>query len=150
MKATVTSVLILLAVGAAALAQVQCDFPPAQLTTTNVALTWGDPACTATSCPAGTNLSFLIQSLAVDFTCERYTFDWTFGDGTTARTSGPTVTHRFGAPGIYNVTVHISRPDSEVTLGKPVTISAPVPTLSITVTVALALCLLSLGLLVRR
>jgi PKD repeat protein len=129
----------------------QCGSVP-PLTTSNVVLSFTDAAalCTPTSCPSGENIDFVLQAFGTDFSCSPHTFDWNFGDGTLITTTVPTAPHVYTAVGVYNVTVHIKNPESELTLSRSLTVSSSIPTLSGCVTLALGLLLGIVGLWLIR
>ena len=93
-------------------------------TTNNIASgTWGVQAGTiqiASPLTSGTNsggigqvgsvVQFSVAGSATDATgaSTPLTYKWDFGDGTTAITNSPTVSHTYSAPGTYPVTVQIS------------------------------------------
>jgi PKD repeat protein len=53
-------------------------------------------------------------------------FDWDFGDGTTAPNAGPTPSHAYTSPGVFNVTVTVTDPAGKSsTCGTTVTVNDP-------------------------
>jgi large repetitive protein len=59
------------------------------------------------------------------------TYHWTFGDGTTQATSGPTTSHAYGAPGNYTVKLTVSAHKTSTAVTKTVTVSKAATTASV-------------------
>ena len=65
--------------------------------------------CTAfgVACLPGETITFFAQPFGTTFACVTE-FEWTFGDGTTARTTVPSIAHTFTQPGNYSVTLRLT------------------------------------------
>ena len=150
-RVAVAALLVFIGISPVLVGQSPCELPPPHLTKSNLFLAFGNALCTPSTCPADTSVLFTVQALGMDFSCVVYTFQWNFGDGTTLTTSSPTAAHQYNAPGSYNVTVHVSRSDSQVTLARTLLVSAPIPALSTDSLLLLSLSLALAGLLsIRR
>src|SRR5690606_15095627 len=52
-------------------------------------------------------------------------FNWNFGDGTTSSEFNPS--HRFNAPGVYNVVLVVSGPGGSTNFTQQIVVQAPAP-----------------------
>jgi PKD repeat protein len=69
-------------------------------------------------CKFGETISFGAQSFGYSFACATHTFQWNFGDGSTATSQN--VNHRFATTGTYSVSLTISNASQQVTMVSPV------------------------------
>ncbi len=84
-------------------------------------------------CNAGEMIEFHVSTNGYNFDCAPHTFQWDFGDGTTA-TTRETV-HAYSFPGVYFVSVTITAPSSQVGLTRELTVASidpPPPPLTAT------------------
>lgn len=82
-------------------------------------------------CQPAEAVTFTASSSGYPFSCASHTFDWNFGDGTTA--SGQSVAHSFAAQGTYTVSLTMANGSQTFTVSKAITVAAPGPTASLTV-----------------
>ena len=81
----------------------------------------GCTSINTTPCLASESINFAAGASAYDFSCGEHTFQWSFGDNTTATTKS--INHSFAAPGTYVVTLKITNATQSVTSTVPVKVA---------------------------
>jgi PKD repeat protein len=89
-------------------------------------------------------VNFEAQRFGTSFDCVTE-FAWNFGDGATATTTVPTITHTYTQPGSYVVSVTIKRPDVQLMLTRNLIVAADIPTMSTMMLWVMAAVILAIG-----
>ena len=72
------------------------------------------------NCTPQESVSFSVKPFGYDFSCAPHTFQWSFGDGSTA--SGINATHKYAVAGNYNVTCVINNGGAPYTAAQTVSV----------------------------
>jgi PKD repeat protein len=86
----------------------------------------GASGCTSintTPCIASESINFAAGASAYDFSCAEHTFQWSFGDNTSATTKNINIQHVYAAPGTYLATLKVTNSTQSITTTVPVKVA---------------------------
>jgi len=75
-------------------------------------------------CTIAESINFAAGAIGYDFSCKLHTFQWDFGDGTTATTTSIATAHTYASPKTYNVSLTITTSTQSVKMTVPVRVAA--------------------------